>query len=135
MGDPARLILQVTIVLAVARLLGVLFQKIGQPRVMGEMTAGILLGPSLLGSLAPVVYSLIFPASSLATLAAASQIGLVLYMFLVGLSVNVKEVHENGHAAILISHVSIVFPFACASLLAAVLYGRLSDDGVNFVPF
>jgi Kef-type K+ transport system membrane component KefB len=135
MADSSRLILQVTIVLAVARLLGILFQKMRQPRVVGEMTAGIVLGPSLLGSLAPNVYSLIFPASSLASLLAASQIGLVLFMFLVGLSLDVKEVRKNGHAAILISHVSIIIPFALASMLAVVLYHRLSDDRVDFVTF
>jgi Kef-type K+ transport system membrane component KefB len=112
-----------------------LFKKIRQPQVVGEMVAGILLGPSLLGWVAPQLSSALFPASSLGYLSALSQVGLVLFMFLVGLSLNPKELQEHGHAAVLISHVSIVTPFFLGSLIALYMYPRLSDDSVTFTGF
>jgi Kef-type K+ transport system membrane component KefB len=129
------LVLQITVILAVCRLMGSLFRKFHQPRVVGEMFAGILLGPSLLGWISPQFSAYLFPPSSLGFLNALSQVGVVIFMFLVGLGINPKELKHQGHAAVLVSHVSITAPFVLASLLALYLYPRLSDDSVSFTNF
>src|SRR6478609_6335125 len=129
------LVLQIAVVLVVCRLVGTLFLKIHQPRVVGEMFAGIMLGPSLLGWIAPQFSALLFPPSSLGFLNALSQIGVIIFMFLVGLGINPKELKSHGHAAVLTSHVSITAPFVLASFLAVYLYPRLSDSSVPFTNF
>lgn len=129
------LVLQITVVLGVCRLVGSIFLKIQQPRVVGEMFAGIMLGPSLLGLLAPQFSAYLFPPSSLGFLSALSQVGVIIFMFLVGLGINPKELKSHGHAAVLTSHVSITAPFVLASFLAIYLYPRLSDDSVPFISF
>ena len=129
------LTLQLAVVLAVCRVTGWLFQRIGQPKVVGEMFAGIALGPSLLGWIAPHASAYLFPASSLGFLNALSQVGVVVFMFLVGLGINPRELKKEGHAAVLTSHVSITAPFVLAAFLALYLYPRLSDDSVHFTSF
>jgi Kef-type K+ transport system membrane component KefB len=130
------LTLQLAVVLAACRVIGWLFQKIGQPKVVGEMFAGIMLGPSLLGWLAPQASAYLFPASSLGFLNALSQVGVVVFMFLVGLGINPKELKKQGQAAVILtSHVSITAPFVLAAFLALYLYPRLSDDSVRFSSF
>ena len=129
------LVLQITVILAVCRLMGSLFRKFHQPRVVGEMFAGILLGPSLLGWIAPQFSAYLFPPASLGFLNALSQVGVVIFMFLVGLGIDPKELKHQSHAAVLVSHVSITAPFVLASLLALYLYPRLSDDSVSFTNF
>jgi Kef-type K+ transport system membrane component KefB len=126
---------QITVILVVSRLVGHLFRKIRQPHVVGEMLAGIMLGPSLFGWLAPHLSASLFPPSNLYFLNAISQLGLVLFMFLVGLELNPKELYAHGEATVLMSHVSIVIPFALASILSLFLYPRLSDDSVSFMNF
>jgi Kef-type K+ transport system membrane component KefB len=135
MSDGSRLILQVGAILLGARVVGKLFSKIRQPQVIGEMVGGILLGPSLLGWIAPGIFNLVFPPSSLGHLVALSQIGLVLFMFMVGLSLNSSEVRDNRHAAVLISHVSMVIPFCAGALIALYIYPRLADDSYSFTGF
>ena len=129
------LVLQIAVILAVCRAVGSLFLKIKQPRVVGEMFAGILLGPSLMGWIAPQVSAYLFPASSLGFLNALSQVGVIIFMFLVGLGINPKELKHQGHAAVLTSHVSITAPFMLAAFLSLYLYPRLSDDSVKFTHF
>ena len=129
------LVLQVVVVLAVCRVAGTLFQRVHQPRVVGEMFAGIVLGPSLLGWVAPRLSASLFPASSLGYLNALSQVGVIIFMFLVGLAINPRELKSQGRAAVLTSHVSITAPFVLASCLALYLYPRLSDDSVAFTSF
>ncbi|HUE00949.1 MAG TPA: cation:proton antiporter [Bryobacteraceae bacterium] len=135
MLDLFHLVLQIAVILVAARIVGFVFQKINQPQVMGEMVAGILLGPSLLGWLAPGASAALFPPASLGYLNALSQVGLVVFMFVVGLALNPSELHGYGHAAVLTSHVSIVAPFCLGGLTALYLYPRLSDDGVSFTGF
>src|ERR1044071_2410394 len=98
------LLIQIVVILAAAGLVSRLFRKIGQPPVMGEMLAGIVLGPSVLGLLWPQAMSFLFPASSLDTLRLLSQIGVVLFMFVVGMELNVQHIREKGSAAVMISH-------------------------------
>jgi len=80
MPDLFKLVLQIAVILAVCRGVGSIFRKIGQPRVVGEMFAGILLGPSLLGWMAPGISAYLFPSASLGFLNALSQIGVVVFM-------------------------------------------------------
>jgi len=129
------LVLQIAVILAVCRVVGMLFRLFHQPRVVGEMFAGILLGPSLLGWVAPSFSAYLFPHSSLGFLSALSQVGVVIFMFLVGLGIDPRQLKHHGHAAVLTSHVSITAPFVLASFLALYLYPRLSDDSVTFTNF
>lgn len=129
------LILQIGTILVVARIVGWLFRKIHQPRVIGEMVAGMLLGPSLLGWAAPTISSYLFPPNSLGYLSSLSQIGLLIFMFLVGLELDLKQLRELGRAAVITSQVSIIFPFLLGLLLAFYLYPRLSDPSVHFIGF
>ena len=129
------LIVQIAVVLVAARLVGLAFRRIHQPQVVGEMVAGILLGPSLLGWAAPGVSAALFPAESLGALGTLSQVGLLLFMFLVGLELDPKLLRGRGHAAVVTSHVSIIVPFMLGAALALVLYPQLSDDTVGFTGF
>src|SRR5438094_763545 len=129
------LLLQIGIILILARAVGWLFRKIHQPQVIGEMVAGIVLGPSLLGWLAPDFSAALFPQPSLGFLNALSQIGLLGFMFLVGLELNTKSLREKAHAAFVTSHASIIAPFLLGSVFALYLYPRLSDDSVPFTNF
>lgn len=129
------LLLQMLIVLGACRLVGSIFRLIHQPRVVGEMLAGILLGPSLLGWLAPGFSKVVFSPSSLGGLNALSSLGLVLFVFQLGLRFNSEELKREGRGAILISHASITLPFLLASLVSLYLYPRLSDDSVPFSSF
>ncbi len=135
MPDLFQLVLQIAVILVAARVAGFLFHKINQPQVMGEMVAGILLGPSLLGRLAPGFSAALFPPASLGYLNALSQVGLVVFMFVVGLALNPAELRGYGHAAVLTSHVSIVGPFCLGAITALYLYPRLSDEAVTFTGF
>ena len=129
------LILQIIVILMVSRVIGAVFCLIRQPRVVGEMFAGILLGPSLLGRLAPEVTAFLFPPSSLGYLNALSQVGLIIFMFLVGMGINTEELKSQRHFTVLTSHVSIVVPFVLGASLSLYLYPRLSDSSVSFTNF
>lgn len=129
------LVLQIVVVLAVCRIVGQIFLRVRQPRVVGEMFAGIMLGPSLLGWVAPHLSAFLFPPSSLGFLNALSQIGVIIFMFLVGLGVNPRELKKQGHAVVLTSFGSIMAPFILAFILAMYLYPRLSDNSVRFISF
>jgi Kef-type K+ transport system membrane component KefB len=129
------LLLQIGVVLVAARGCGLLFRSIRQPQVVGEMAAGILLGPSLLGWIAPEASATLFPPESLAHLNTLSQIGVLLLMFLVGLELDPKLLRGRGHAALVTSHVSIIAPFFLGSVLALHLYPQLSDASVPFHGF
>jgi len=129
------LLVQIGVVLVAARLVGLLFRRIHQPQVVGEMVAGILLGPSLLGWAAPEISARLFPAASLGFLNSISQIGLLIFMFLVGLELDPKLLRGKSHTAVVTSHASIVAPFFLGALLSLLLYPRLSDDSVTFTGF
>lgn len=133
--DLLLLILQILVILGVARLVGLLFRKIHQPQVVGEMAAGILLGPSLLGLAAPGIFEFLFPAESLDYLNAISQVGLLIFMFLIGLELDLNILRGRGYTTFITSQVSILVPFLSGILLALFLYPRLSAGDVSFSIF
>lgn len=135
MPDLRTLLLQITIILLASYCVGWLLSKFRQPQVVGEMVAGILLGPSLLGWVAPNLSAALFPPESLSLLYALSQVGLLLFMFLVGLELDTKKLRQLGPVAIVVSHTSIVVPFVLGALLAFVLYPRMADVGTSFTGF
>src|SRR5687767_2184810 len=104
-----------------SRLAGRLVAALGQPRVIGEITAGVMLGPSLLGWVAPDVFTALFPPSELRPLYALSQLGLTIFMFLVGTELDVGHLHAQRRVAIATSAVSIVVPFVMGLFLAEAL--------------
>ena len=129
------LLTQIIVILTMAGLFRRLFRRLGQPPVMGEMVAGIVLGPSVLGLIYPPALSFLFPASSLETLRQLSQVGVVLFMFIVGMEVNVRNVREKGSAAVMISHASIIVPFLLGTTLSLFLYRELATPGTSFNAF
>lgn len=128
------LLMQIGLILALSRVMGLIFAKFHQPQVMGEMIAGIMLGPSLLGWLAPETAAAVFPAESIHYLNVLSQVGVIFFLFLIGLELDPKLIKNRGHAAIVISHVSIVVPFLLGAGLTLYLYERLFNDAphMNF---
>jgi Kef-type K+ transport system membrane component KefB len=134
--DPlALLLLQIVVIVLATRLVGSLFVRMGQPSVIGEMLAGILLGPSLLGWLSPGTLGFLFPASSMGPLKMLSQIGVILFMFLVGMDLDVKHLREKAHSAIVVSHASILLPLLLGVGLSLFLYSSFAPGGVAFSSF
>jgi Kef-type K+ transport system membrane component KefB len=131
----SHVLLALAAVVVVGRLLGRAFVAIGQPPVIGEVLGGILLGPSLLGRVAPDVAAYILPGSVGPFLSVVAQLGVILYMFFVGLDLNLDPLRHRARAAVATSHASIVAPFVLGSLLAVYLYPRISTDAVPFTSF
>lgn len=131
----AVLVLQVLCIMLVARVFGFLMIKAGQPSVVGEIIAGIVLGPSLMGALFPEFSSFLFPAESLAKLQVLSQIGLVLFMFIVGMELDLSVLKKKAHAAVVVSHASIIFPYFLGVALAFFLYKEFAPPNVRFSAF
>jgi Kef-type K+ transport system membrane component KefB len=134
-NDFVHVLIALALVIAAARTLGALFRWINQPAVVGEMIAGILLGPSVLGHVAPAFASHILPQSIAPLLNVVSQFGVILYMFLVGLELDLPALRGHGRVTITISHASIVFPFILGSMLALLLYPWFSNNTVSFTAF
>lgn len=128
-------LIEVLLVIGLSRLVGLGFRWIDQPLVIGEIVAGIMLGPSLFGWLAPDLWVTLFPAETVPYLNVLSQIGLIFFMFLIGLELDPKYLKGNLNTAILTSNVSILVPFLLASVLALVLYPLISNAGVSFTAF
>jgi Kef-type K+ transport system membrane component KefB/nucleotide-binding universal stress UspA family protein len=128
-------LVQIAAILLVSRALGVVTRWLGQPLVIAEVVAGILLGPSLLGWLWPAGMAGLFPADSLPVLRMLSQVGLVLFMFLIGLELDPKLLRGRTHTSIAISHTSIILPFLLGAGAAWWLYGTYSAPEVSFLSF
>ncbi len=129
------LLLTLLVVIAVSRALGAALRHVQQPPVMGEMIAGLLLGPSLLGRLLPEVREFLLPDATASYLGVVAQGGVILFMFLVGLEFDTRLLRERPHATLAISHASIVVPFLLGSSLALGLYPILSTRDVSFTTF
>jgi len=129
------LLLQLIVIILAARGMGRLFRRLGQPSVIGEVVAGILLGPSLLGWLSPHAQAFLFPASSLGALRLLSQIGVILFMFTVGVELDLGYLKKKADAAILVSHASILLPFFLGTTLSLYIFPILAPAGVPFTPF
>lgn len=129
------LLTQVIVIVLCARMCGLLLQRVGQPRVIGEILAGILLGPSLVGAVWPEFGHWIFPAESLPKLHLLSQIGLVLFMFIVGMEVNIASLKAHAREALLVSHVSVVFPFLLGATFAIAIYDSYASSQASFMTF
>lgn len=135
MHDTLLLLIQIAVIVLAARATGALFRLIRQPQVVGEMVAGILLGPSLLGWAAPGLSASLFPAASLDALNALSQLGLLVFMFLVGLELDPAMLRGRGRATVITSHASIAVPFLLGALLAVPLFARLGPPDVRLLHF
>jgi Kef-type K+ transport system membrane component KefB len=131
----ALLLAQIAAILLVSRALGLVTRWLGQPMVIAEMLAGIALGPSLLGAVAPAAFDTLFPAASLPVLKTLSQLGLVLFMFLIGLELDPELLRGRRRASIAISHTSIALPFALGVGAAWWLSADYKPQTVSFLPF
>ena len=131
----AILLLQIITIIITARLFGWLFRKIGQPSVIGEIIAGIFLGPSVVGMYFPEYSSLLFPIASLGNLQFLSQIGLILFMFVIGMELDLKVLKNKANDAVVISHASIIIPFALGIGLSYFIYNKFAPPGVEFLSF
>ncbi len=131
----AILLAQIITIIIVARFFGWVFRKIGQPSVIGEIIAGIVLGPSLVGMYFPEFSSALFPVASLGNLQFLSQIGLILFMFVIGMELDLKVLKNKANEALVISHASIIIPFALGIGLAYFVYHRFAPVGVEFLSF
>jgi len=129
------LILQIFIILIVARTFGWMVTRIGQPSVSGEIIAGILLGPSLAGALFPSMSSAFFPEHSLPPLQLISQLGLILFMFIIGMELDFNELAKKAREAIMISHTGIALNFVLGVGLAYLLYNEFAPEGTAFISF
>ncbi|AMA48273.1 MULTISPECIES: cation:proton antiporter domain-containing protein [Flavobacterium] len=131
----AILLAQIITIVIVARFFGWIFRKIGQPSVIGEIIAGIFLGPSVVGMYFPEITALIFPSESLGNLQFLSQIGLILFMYVIGMELDLKVLKNKANDAVVISHASIIIPFALGMVLAYFVYHKFAPQGVEFLSF
>lgn len=135
-GHPLAILLaQIVTIIFVARLFGWAFKKIRQPSVIGEIVAGIVLGPSLMGMFFPEFSAFLFPVQSLGNLQFLSQIGLILFMFIVGMEIDANVLKNKTHDAVVISHASIIVPFSLGMGLAYFIYKSLAPVEVRFSSF
>ncbi|MBY0425685.1 MAG: cation:proton antiporter, partial [Cytophagales bacterium] len=129
------LLLQIVVILAVSRLFGVIFIRLGQPSVIGEIIAGIFLGPSIMGLLFPEFVTFLFPKDSLKSLQFLSQIGLAFFMFIVGTELDLQKLKHKADNALVISHASIAFPFFLGVGLSFFIFEQFAPAGVPFLTF
>lgn len=131
----ALLLAQIVTIIFVARLFGWICIKLKQPSVIGEMIAGIVLGPSLIGMYFPEFSAFLFPKESLGNLQFLSQIGLILFMYIVGMELDLSVLRKKAHDAVVISHASIIIPFALGIGLSYFIYREFAPEGVQFTSF
>ena len=136
LASPTALVLaQIVVIIIVSRIFGFFFSKIHQPTVIGEIIAGIALGPSLLGTILPEFSQALFPENSLGNLSLLSQVGLILFMFMVGMELDIKVLQNKVKDAVVVSNAGILIPFTLGICLAYYIYGHFAPVGVPFLSF
>ncbi|HXO87021.1 MAG TPA: cation:proton antiporter [Candidatus Acidoferrales bacterium] len=130
-----QVLIALAVILAVAHLFGALFRRIGQPPVVGEMIAGISLGPSLLGRVAPALSAHLFPATIVAFLSVISQLGVILFMFLVGVEFDIDWLRRQSRSSFVISQASIATPLLLGAALAVWLYRPFGPPAFSLAEF
>ena len=136
LGHPlAILILQIITIIVFARLFGFIFNKIGQPTVIGEIVAGIVLGPSVMGLFYPAASAFLFPAASLGNIQFLSQVGLILFMFVIGMELDIRIIRKQAHEAVIISHASIIIPYTLGVGLSWFMYREFAPAHISFIAF
>jgi Kef-type K+ transport system membrane component KefB len=131
----AMLLLQMIAILLIARIFGWIFIKMKQPSVIGEIVAGIVLGPSILARFFPEVSAFLFSPETLGNITILSQIGLILFMFVIGMELDISEVRKKVKETVLISHASIIVPFFCGMLTAYWTYSKYASETIPFVSY
>lgn len=131
----ALLLLQIIIIMIATRAFGFIVAKIALPVVVGEIIAGIFLGPSFFGAFFPEYSVLLFPVDSLMNLSMISQIGLIFFMFVIGMELDWHNLRNQTHSSVVISHISIIFPFFLGVILALFLYNDFAPANASFIPF
>ncbi len=131
----ALLLSQIITIIFAARILGWICIKLRQPAVIGEMIAGIVLGPSLLGLYFPEFSTTLFPEHSLGNLQFLSQIGLILFMYIVGMELDLKVLKTKAKDAVVISHASIIIPFSLGVILSYFTFSQFAPAGVDFTSY
>lgn len=130
-----QLLLAISVVVGTCKIVGWLGQRVGQPAVMGEIVAGIVLGPSVLGALWPSGAAALLPKAAIPQLNVVAQLGVIFFVFLAGLELNTRLLRGRGRLAVVVSHVSIAFPFLLGVGLAFFAYSRFAPEGVGFLAF
>ena len=128
-------LLALLVIIVAARACGAICRRLHQPPVVGEVIAGILLGPSLLGRVSPPALAFLLPSSIAPFLSIIAQIGVILFMFLVGLQLDTRQLRHRAHATVGISHASILLPFVLGCALALWLYPMHATSGTRFTVF
>jgi Kef-type K+ transport system membrane component KefB len=131
----AVLLLQIITIIFFARLFGFLFNKIGQPTVIGEIVAGIVLGPSVAGLFFPSASAFLFPVNSLGNIQFLSQVGLILFMFVIGMELDIRIIRKQAHEAVIISHASIIIPYTLGVGLSYFIYSEFAPAHISFIAF
>lgn len=129
------LLFQIIVILMAVRLFSYLFKYIGQPGVIGEIVAGIVLGPSVLGLVSPDFFHTLFPPESLTNLELLSQIGLVLFMFVIGMDVDFSILKNKMNETLVISHAGIIVPFFLGIVSSFWIYEEYAAGTTDFLPF
>jgi Kef-type K+ transport system membrane component KefB len=129
------LLFQVIIILITSRIFGIIFRKLGQQTVVGEIIAGVFLGPSFLGWLFPDLFALIFPHNSFMSLQFLSQIGLAFFMFVVGMELDISKIKSKTHDAFIISQAGISFSFFLGTCVSFYIFTELAPENVSFLSF
>ncbi len=128
-------IFQIVIIMFFARLFGFYFRKLGQPSVLGEIIAGILLGPSFVGLLFPHFHAFLFTSDQVKILEILSKLGLILFVFVIGMDIDLSYLRRKADPVILISHCSVFLPFLLGLLISLFLYQEYSQEGTRFYEF
>jgi Kef-type K+ transport system membrane component KefB len=131
----AKVLLALTIIIITARLMGMLLKRLDQPPVIGEVLGGLMLGPSLFGRVAPEAAAFVLPADTAPFLNIISQLGVILFMFLVGLELDLGVLRTRARATIAISNAGIIVPLIFGFALAWGIYDAYAPANVTFTSF